>query len=98
MARKAQQLTGVMVRLPEKLRRAMEQAASENGRSMNSEIIYRLEESVSGKRDEILRKLLLKLAQVTRAHRQLARDEQRAPLKRQQRIDETAGNGEEGKS
>jgi L-fucose isomerase-like protein len=46
MARKAQQLTGVMVRLPEKLRRWMERAASKNGRSMNSEIIHRLEQSI----------------------------------------------------
>ena len=45
MARKAQELTGVMVRLPEKLRRRLERTASTRGRSMNTEIIHRLEQS-----------------------------------------------------
>jgi hypothetical protein len=45
MARKARQLTGVMVRLPEKLRQYLERRAYVNGRSMNSEIIFRLEGS-----------------------------------------------------
>jgi hypothetical protein len=43
MARKAQELRPVMVRLPEKLRRRLERAAFLSGRSMNSEIIYLLE-------------------------------------------------------
>jgi Arc-like DNA binding domain len=47
MARKPQELRPVMVRLPEKLRRWLERVAAENGRSMNTEIIYRLEQSVA---------------------------------------------------
>jgi predicted transcriptional regulator len=48
MARKkAQQLTAIMVRLPEPLRRKLARLASAGGRSMNSEIIRRLEDSVS---------------------------------------------------
>jgi hypothetical protein len=46
MARKARKLTALMVRLPEPLRRELAQLAAAGGRSMNSEIIRRLEASV----------------------------------------------------
>jgi len=43
MARKSQELHPTMVRLPENLRRELEQLAAFYGRSLNNEIIYRLE-------------------------------------------------------
>jgi hypothetical protein len=46
MARKVRELTGVMVRLPEPLRRELARLAAASGRSLNSEIIRRLQESV----------------------------------------------------
>jgi hypothetical protein len=45
MARKTQELRPVMTRLPEPLRKRLERDAAHNGRSMNTEIIYRLEQS-----------------------------------------------------
>jgi len=45
MARKRTELRPVMVRLPETLRRRVERDAKRNGRSMNTEIIHRLEQS-----------------------------------------------------
>jgi hypothetical protein len=45
MARKATELRPVMTRIPEGLRRRLERAASNNDRSMNAEIMSRLEES-----------------------------------------------------
>jgi Arc-like DNA binding dprotein len=45
MARKPQELRPVMTRIPEALRRRLERAAERNNRSMNTEIIHRLEES-----------------------------------------------------
>jgi phosphoenolpyruvate carboxylase len=45
MVRKSQELRPVMTRLPEGLRRRLEREAEENGRSMNAEIIYRLQQS-----------------------------------------------------
>ncbi len=47
MARKAKELTPVMVRLPEALRRKLARLASAGKLSMNSEIIRRLEQSVA---------------------------------------------------
>ena len=88
MARKAQQLTGVMVRLPEKLRRWMERAAAENGRSMNSEIIYRLERSIATEPE--LERVMARLEeQMKKRQAELLRELQQ--IKR-------AENGEEGKS
>jgi Arc-like DNA binding domain len=45
MARKTQELRPVMTRIPETLRRRLERAAMRNNRSMNTEIIHRLEGS-----------------------------------------------------
>jgi hypothetical protein len=45
MVRKAQELRPVMTRIPEGLRRRLEREAALNRRSMNSEIVHRLEES-----------------------------------------------------
>src|SRR5262249_17258241 len=45
MARKSSELRPVMVRLPETLRRRVERDAERNGRSMNTEIIHRIEQS-----------------------------------------------------
>lgn len=45
MARKPAELRPIMTRLPEALRHQLEKTAAENGRSMNAEIIHRLERS-----------------------------------------------------
>jgi Arc-like DNA binding domain len=45
VARRTQELRPVMTRIPEALRRRLERAAARNNRSMNTEIIHRLEES-----------------------------------------------------
>ena len=45
MVRKSKQLRPVMTRIPESLRRKLEREAEQNGRSMNAEIIHRLESS-----------------------------------------------------
>jgi hypothetical protein len=45
MARKDLELRPVMTRIPEGLRRRLEREAERNRRSMNSEIIHRLEQS-----------------------------------------------------
>ena len=47
MAKKDKQVRPVMVRLPEALRRRIEREAKSNGRSMNSEIVRRLEQSLA---------------------------------------------------
>jgi hypothetical protein len=88
MARKAQQLTGVMVRLPEKLRRWMQRAAAENGRSMNSEIIYRLERSIATEPE--LERVMARLEEQMK--------KQQAQLLRELQQIKRAENGEEGKS
>jgi len=88
MARKAQRLTGVMVRLPEKLRRWMERAAAENGRSMNSEIIYRLERSVATEPE--LERVMARLEEQMK--------KRQAELLRELQQIRRAENGEEGKS
>ena len=48
MAPKDDELRPVMTRLPERLRRKLDRAASANKRSMNAEIIHRLEVSFGG--------------------------------------------------
>jgi Arc-like DNA binding domain len=45
MVRKSQELRPVMTRIPEGLRSKLAREARKNGRSMNAEIIYRLEQS-----------------------------------------------------
>ena len=45
VARKTEELRPVMTRLPEALRRRLEREAARNHRSMNTEIIHRLEDS-----------------------------------------------------
>jgi hypothetical protein len=45
MVRKGQELRPVMTRIPEGLRRRLEREAEQNRRSMNAEIIHRLEQS-----------------------------------------------------
>jgi plasmid stability protein len=45
LARKAQDLRPVMTRLPETLCRRLEREAAREGRSMNAEIIHRLQRS-----------------------------------------------------
>jgi hypothetical protein len=47
MAKRARELTAIMVRLPEPLRRELARLAAAKGRSLNSEIIQRLEQSVA---------------------------------------------------
>jgi hypothetical protein len=47
MARKARKLTAIMVRLPDPLHRELVRLASAGARSLNSEIIGRLEKSVA---------------------------------------------------
>ena len=46
MAKKPRELTAIMVRLPEPLRRELARLAAAGGHSMNSEIIRRLQDSV----------------------------------------------------
>jgi hypothetical protein len=45
MVRKSQELRPVMTRIPEGLRSKLAREGKKNGRSMNAEIIYRLEQS-----------------------------------------------------
>lgn len=47
MARKPQELRPVMTRIPEGLRRRLEREAARNGRSMNTEIIHRLQRTLA---------------------------------------------------
>jgi Arc-like DNA binding domain len=49
VARKDQELRPVMTRIPERLRRQLEREAEKNRRSMNAEIIHRLEQSFQAK-------------------------------------------------
>jgi hypothetical protein len=51
MARKPTDTTQLKVRLSEALRRQMEDAAARNGRSMNAEIVARLQSSVQKNQD-----------------------------------------------
>jgi Arc-like DNA binding domain len=46
VARKAEELRPVMVRVPEGVRRQLAREAKKNGRSMNTEIIHRLTQSL----------------------------------------------------
>ena len=45
MVRKSQELRPVMTRIPEGLRSKLAREGKKNGRSMNAEIVYRLEQS-----------------------------------------------------
>jgi hypothetical protein len=92
MARKAQELTPVMVRLPEKLRRWLERAAAENGRSMNTEIIHRLEKSIASESE------LVRLLDRVAGRLQAVEAAQAEALQALQRLKFAAENGEEGKS
>ena len=56
MARKPQELRPVMTRIPEALRRRLERSGEKNGRSMNGEIIHRLEKSFLKDNNEALMK------------------------------------------
>jgi Arc-like DNA binding dprotein len=47
MARKPTELRPLMVRIPESLRRRLEKEAAKQDRSMNAEIIHRLDQSFS---------------------------------------------------
>lgn len=68
MVPKTQELRPVMVRLPEKLRHWLERKAAANGRSMNTEIIHRLEESAQlNPPDVILRAVIHRLEVLERA-------------------------------
>lgn len=61
MARKPTDTVQLKVRLSEALRRQMEDAAARNGRSMNAEIVTRLQSSIQKNQDAIteLAKMLL---------------------------------------
>ena len=48
MVRKSRQLRPLMTRIPEGLRRRLEREAEQNGRSMNAELIHRLESLFQG--------------------------------------------------
>ena len=50
MARKGGDLRPLMLRLPEALRRRIEREAERNGRSMNTEVIHRLEQSFAAEK------------------------------------------------
>jgi hypothetical protein len=54
MAMKTKELRPVMVRIPESLRRRLERVAATNHRSMNTEIIHRLEQSLSIDLEQLL--------------------------------------------
>jgi plasmid stability protein len=45
MVRKPNELRPIMTRVPEALRQRLEREAERNGRSMNAEVIHRLEQS-----------------------------------------------------
>jgi CRISPR/Cas system-associated exonuclease Cas4 (RecB family) len=62
MVRKSQELRPVMTRIPEGLRRRLEREAELNGRSMNAEIIHRLEQSFRQNDTEELLKVVLNRA------------------------------------
>jgi hypothetical protein len=47
MARKKSLPAQIKIRLPEKLRRALEREAAKNGRTLNGEIVYRLTEPIA---------------------------------------------------
>src|SRR5262249_24910990 len=58
MVRKSRQLRPVMTRIPEGLRRKLEREAEQNGRSMNAEIILRLESSFQRDTEQLLARAL----------------------------------------
>jgi hypothetical protein len=58
MVRKSKQLRPVMTRIPEGLRRKIEREAEQNGRSMNAEIIHRLESSFRRQTDQLFARRL----------------------------------------
>ena len=65
MVRKSQELRPVMTRLPEGLRRRLEREAKQNGRSMNAEIIHRLEQTFRQADHQVDLELQAKLAATT---------------------------------
>src|SRR5262245_23923615 len=58
MVRTSRQLRPVMTRIPEGLRRKLEREAEQNGRSMNAEIIHRLESSFQRETEQLFAKAL----------------------------------------
>ena len=65
MARKSQQLRIVMTRMPDHLRSRIQREAKLNSRSMNAEIIYRLQESFQREDQTELAKLAVQVATST---------------------------------
>jgi hypothetical protein len=86
MVRKTQKLRPVMVRLPETLRRQLAELADSNARSMNTEIIYRLEQALTedrakeppkaslAERLDKIEKTLESYASVLKAQQKVAQD------------------------
>jgi predicted HicB family RNase H-like nuclease len=68
MPRKNQELRPVMTRIPEELRRQLERAAARAGRSMNAEIISRLERSFTELQVRLSEGLERRLEQAARDH------------------------------
>lgn len=50
MTRKPKDMVPLQVRMPEELRKKLKRMAAQDRRSMNAEIIWRLERSVNGKK------------------------------------------------
>jgi hypothetical protein len=65
MARKSTELRPIMTRIPESLRRRLEREAARNARSMNSEIIHRLERSLD--RQDVIQDFVAALDDLRRA-------------------------------
>jgi hypothetical protein len=65
MARKPTDQVHLKLRFTEKLRKQIEQAAGQNNRSMNEEIIRRLEESFTG--EDLTKKLVRTVEQTIQA-------------------------------
>jgi hypothetical protein len=66
MVRKSQELRPVMTRIPEGLRRRLEREAEQNRRSMNAEIVHRLEESFRREdEEEIIKRAAQEAVHVT---------------------------------
>jgi len=59
VTKKSEELRPVMTRIPEGLRLRLERSAGSNGRSMNAEIIHRLEQSFSPDADVVQREMRL---------------------------------------
>jgi Arc-like DNA binding domain len=103
MSPKSPELRPVMVRLPEPVRVQLTQLAAFNGRSMNAEIIYRLERSLAEEKatrrrpEPAIAERLDQIEKTLESFKGVLKAQQTVALELAKRLDKTSEPGEQSK-